>query len=160
MPSDGTVIGACNVVPGARDKGCGRTICGFGIHETIIPFISANHESCVPVARNENFPKYKDYGFQCEELTIPELLKPAVYRSLMVGKWHLGMSVEGSHPIDAGFDKHLGIPSNFSKSRGPDHNTLFRGTKVEQKGLPFQALTSRYTDEVAAFVENPKPLSK
>ena len=107
----------------------------------------------VPVARNENFPKYKDYGFQPEELTIPELLKPAGYRSLMVGKWHLGMGVEGSDPIDAGFDEHLGIPSNFSKSRGPDHNTLFRGKQVEEKGLPFQALTSRYTDEAISFIK-------
>ena len=70
----------------------------------------------MPVARTETpGSKYKDYGFAADEITIPELLKPAGYRSLMVGKWHLGMEVEGSHPIDAGFDEHLGIPSNYAK---------------------------------------------
>ena len=72
----------------------------------------------LPVARNEGHPKYINYGFAPEELTIPELLKPAGYRSLMVGKWHLGMEIEGSHPIDAGFDEHLGIPSNYEPKRG------------------------------------------
>lgn len=81
------------------------------------------------------------------------MLKPAGYRSLMVGKWHLGMKVEGSHPIDAGFDEHLGIPSNYSKARGPDHNTLYRGRKVEAKNVPCEALTKRYTDEVVKFIE-------
>lgn len=110
----------------------------------------------MPVARNENYPKYENYGFSPDEFTIPELLKPAGYHSLMVGKWHLGMTVEGSHPIDAGFDEHLGIPSNFSKARGPNHNTLYRGKEVEAKNLPFQALTTRYTDEVVAFIERQK----
>ena len=72
----------------------------------------------IPVARNEGVPKYKDYGFAADEITIPEMLRPAGYRSLMVGKWHLGMEVEGSHPIDAGFDEHLGIPSNYGRSAG------------------------------------------
>ena len=40
----------------------------------------------MPVARNEHFPKYQKYGFSPDEITIPELLKPAGYRSLMVGK--------------------------------------------------------------------------
>ena len=107
----------------------------------------------IPVARNEGFPKYKHYGFAADEITIPELLKPAGYRSLMVGKWHLGMEVEGSHPIDAGFDEHLGIPSNYSPRRGPNHNTLYRGKTVEAKNVACEALTERYTDEVVAFIE-------
>ena len=92
----------------------------------------------MPVARNRRTPgsKYKNYGFAAEEITIPELLKPAGYRSLMVGKWHLGMEVEGSHPIDAGFDEHLGIPSNYARTRGPNYNTLYRGKQVEQKTFP------------------------
>lgn len=106
----------------------------------------------LPVARNEGIPKYRNYGFSPDELTIPELLKPAGYRSLMVGKWHLGMEVEGSHPLDAGFDEHLGIPSNYSKNRGPDYNTLFRGRRAEQRNVPCQELTKRYTDEVVDFI--------
>jgi len=74
----------------------------------------------------------------------------------MVGKWHLGMEVEGSHPIDAGFDEHLGIPSNYSPVRGPNHNTLYRGKKVEERNVPCEALTQRYTDEVVGFIERQK----
>ncbi|MFG0264874.1 MAG: sulfatase, partial [Rhodopirellula sp. JB055] len=107
----------------------------------------------MPVARNENVAKYKDYGFAPEELTIPELLHPAGYRSLMVGKWHLGMEVEGSHPLDAGFDEYFGIPSNYEPRRGKNHNTLYRGKAVEQKNVPCEVLTKRYTDEVIEFID-------
>lgn len=107
----------------------------------------------IPVARNEEMPKYSHYGLAPDEITIPELLKPAGYRSLMVGKWHLGMEVEGSHPIDAGFDEHLGIPSNYTPSRGPNHNTLYRGKEIEEPNVPCEALTKRYTDEVVEFIE-------
>ena len=108
----------------------------------------------IPVARTEKpGSKYRDYGFLPEEITIPELLKLAGYRSLMVGKWHLGMEVPGSHPIDAGFDEHLGIPSNYAKGRGLNYNTLYRGKEIEQKDVPCQALTKLYTDEVVSFIE-------
>lgn len=110
----------------------------------------------MPVARHESDSKYKDYGFAPDEITIPELLKTADYRSLMVGKWHLGMEVEGSHPIDAGFDEHLGIPSNYGASRGENYNTLYRGKQVEQKNVPCQELTKRYTDEVVDFIDRQK----
>ncbi|MDA8634481.1 sulfatase-like hydrolase/transferase [Verrucomicrobiales bacterium] len=108
----------------------------------------------MPVARNENHPKYTDYGFAPDEITIPELLKEADYRSLIVGKWHLGMEIEGSHPLDAGFDEHLGIASNYEKKRGTGFNHLYRGREVEAENVPFQALTERYTDEAIEFIEN------
>lgn len=110
----------------------------------------------MPVARIEVGPKYANYGLAPEEITIPELLKTAGYRSLMVGKWHLGMEVDGSHPVDAGFDEHLGIPSNYSPHRGPNHNTLYRGKSVEEKNVPCEALTRRYTDEVVGFIHRQK----
>lgn len=107
----------------------------------------------MPVARNENIPKYQRYGLASEELTIPELLRPAGYQSLMVGKWHLGLEIDGSHPLDAGFDEHLGIPSNYEPRRGPNYNTLYRGRKIEQKNVRCQELTQRYTDEVVEFIK-------
>lgn len=111
----------------------------------------------MPVARIETpGSKYKDYGLAPEELTIPELLEPAGYRSLMVGKWHLGMEVNGCDPIDAGFDEHLGIPSNYGKRRGPNYNTLYRGKEIEQKNVRCEELTKLYTDEVVSFIEREK----
>lgn len=100
-----------------------------------------------PVATRPAFPKYKNYGVAPEELTIPELLKPAGYRSLMVGKWHLGMEVEGSHPLDAGFDEYLGIPSNF----GVD-NTLYHNRDTVYEEVACEILTSAYTDKVVDFI--------
>ena len=111
----------------------------------------------MPVARNEKAgSKYSKYGFAADEITIPELLKPVGYRSLMVGKWHLGMELEGSHPIDAGFDEHLGIPSNYETKRGENYDTLYRGKQVEQKNVRCEELTKRYTDEVVDFIERQK----
>ncbi|KQC31827.1 arylsulfatase [Flagellimonas eckloniae] len=100
-----------------------------------------------PVATRPAFPKYKNYGFAPEELTIPELLKSAGYRSLMVGKWHLGMEVKGSHPLDAGFDEYLGIPSNY----GVD-NTLYHNKDTVAKEVSCEILTSAYTDKVVDFI--------
>jgi len=65
----------------------------------------------------------------------------------------LGMEVEGSHPIDAGFDGYLGIPSNYEPRRGPNYNTLYRGKSIEEKNVACEALTKRYTDEVVTFIE-------
>ncbi len=104
-----------------------------------------------PVARAD-YPKYMQYGLSPEEITIPELLKTAGYRSLLVGKWHLGFRVEGSHPLDAGFDEHIGIPSNYAK-KVLGHDTLYRGKAVERKGVKFEELTEIYTDEVVSFIE-------
>ena len=70
----------------------------------------------------------------------------------MVGKGHLGMEVEGSHPIDAGIEEHLCIPSNYESRRGENYNTLYRGKQVEQKNVPCEELTQRYTDEVVNFI--------
>ena len=107
----------------------------------------------IPVARNESHPKYRNYGLSPDEATIPELLATVGYQSLVVGKWHLGMEVKGSHPLDAGFDEHLGIPSNYEQRRGGNFNTLYRGRVVEARNVPFTELTRRYTDEAVRFIE-------
>ena len=106
-----------------------------------------------PVARRRaQGSKYADYGLQPAEITIPELLKPAGYRSLMVGKWHLGFDVEGSHPLDAGFDEHFGIPGNYAPKISPYYSTLFRGKESIEHNVRLETLTERYTDEAVAFI--------
>lgn len=103
-----------------------------------------------PVAR-ANFPKYENYGLAPEELTVAEKLKEAGYRNLFVGKWHLGFHVDGSHPLDAGFDEHLGIPSNYA-AKVLDFDTLYRGKEVERAQVRYEELTRLYTDEVIRFI--------
>ena len=104
-----------------------------------------------PISRLE-YPKYANYRLEPNEITIPELLKTAGYRNLMVGKWHLGIAIEGSHPLDAGFDEYLGIPSNYSNTI-ENADTLYRGKTIEKPKVACQELTQRYTDEVVSFIE-------
>ena len=42
-------------------------------------------------------------------VTIAEVLKPAGYRTLMTGKWHVG-AAPGQRPPDRGFDRFYGVP--------------------------------------------------
>ncbi|MEO1536046.1 MAG: sulfatase-like hydrolase/transferase, partial [Planctomycetota bacterium] len=47
-------------------------------------------------------------GVPRDELTIAEMLRPAGYTSMAVGKWHLG-TFPGLHPRDRGFDEFYGF---------------------------------------------------
>lgn len=54
-------------------------------------------------------------------LTLPGMLKQHGYRTVMVGKWHLGFEIEDRDrakqhrggPVDRGFDRYFGIPSSL-----------------------------------------------
>ncbi|KAM6090435.1 arylsulfatase A isoform 2-T2 [Theristicus caerulescens] len=50
-------------------------------------------------------------GLPLSEVTIAEVLKAEGYATAMVGKWHLGLGINGSFlPIHQGFDHFLGVP--------------------------------------------------
>jgi len=119
-----------------------------------------------PMAQQSLAKKYIDsgYGLHPDERTIAEILKPVGYRSLMVGKWHLGFPFSGSHPLDAGFDEHFGIDGNYSNP-AVDHptyeylkeqSTLYRGQEIIKERTQMEELTKRYTDEVLSFIEKEK----
>lgn len=55
-------------------------------------------------------PPFQDQGVPGTEITLAELLKERGYRTLILGKWHLGDS-EGLQPNDQGFDEFLGFTS-------------------------------------------------
>ena len=48
-------------------------------------------------------------GLRTEEVTIAEVLKPAGYRTSIIGKWHLGDGPDAL-PLKQGFDSYFGIP--------------------------------------------------
>ncbi len=58
-------------------------------------------------------PPMREQGVPGEEITIAELLRGGGYRTLMLGKWHLG-DTEGKRPSDQGFDQFLGFNSGGS----------------------------------------------
>ena len=55
---------------------------------------------------------YNDMGVPASEITLAELLKPAGYHNVHIGKWHLGLS-GGMAPHDQGFDESLLMASGF-----------------------------------------------
>jgi len=67
------------------------------------------------------FPSHK-YGLPTDELTLPQALKDAGYRTMIVGKWHLGHADKKYWPQNRGFDHFygnlVGEVDYFTKDRG------------------------------------------
>lgn len=106
-----------------------------------------------PISRHPT-EKYAKYGIAPEEVIMPELLKSAGYYTKMVGKWHLGFHVEGSHPLDAGFDDYLGLHGNFiTEKKRVDERTIYRNREPVRVDIPFTQVTKLYTDEVVDFIK-------
>ncbi len=77
-----------------------RTIASMGGHGGV-PVVF--HEE-----RVKDMPPLETLGVPAGEVTIAETLKGAGYRTLHIGKWHLG-EAEGLRPQDQGFDDTLGF---------------------------------------------------
>ena len=89
-----------------------------------------------------------------EELTLAEALAPRGYRSVHIGKWHLGF--EGYYPDDQGFDLNLGgcdfgqPPSFFDPYVNPRLPGGIPTLEPRQEG---EYLTDREADEAVAFIQ-------
>jgi len=89
------------------------------------------------------------------ETTIAQMLKPAGYKTMCVGKWHLG-HLEQHLPTNHGFDEYYGIPySNDMTPRVLLHSTPGKVETVEQTAT-LETLTSRYTEQAVRFIERSK----
>ena len=55
-------------------------------------------------------PRFEDRGLPSSEITMAEILKDQGYRTLHIGKWHLGRK-DGMWPEDQGFDESLMMAS-------------------------------------------------
>ncbi len=96
----------------------GRYPTRFGFEFTAVPPIFAEnighggqlgpHRPIFHADRVEGIMPYKDMGVPASEIMIPEVLQQAGYRTLHIGKWHLG-EAKGLRPEDQGFDESLGI---------------------------------------------------
>ena len=89
-------------------------------------------------------------------VTIAEALKPAGYRTLMVGKWHLTPLTVGQHnyPLQRGFDRYYGIingaASYFDPGTLTRDNTPIEVTK-EDAGY---YLTDALGDNAVQYIED------
>lgn len=126
-----------------------QTVCG--------PSRAALMTGCYPMrnARNDNgeapHPK-----LSLSEVTIAEVLKPAGYRTCMIGKWDLaGHNPEKFNPdllpVNQGFDYSFVSPSSNDQ-----RVHLIRNTELVERNADMSKLTQRYTDEAIGFIEKHK----
>jgi arylsulfatase A-like enzyme len=63
----------------------------------------------VPAKQAQVLVPISPYGLHPDEVTIAEALRPHGYRSICIGKWHLG-DQPSFLPTRQGFDEFFGIP--------------------------------------------------
>ena len=86
-------------------------------------------------------------GLNTNEVTIAQMLKPAGYSTMCVGKWHLGLPPQYL-PTTRGFDGYYGIP--YSNDMAP--SILMQGTNIIETPVDLTTLTQRYTQQAVNFI--------
>jgi arylsulfatase A-like enzyme len=83
------------------------------------------------------FPSHT-YGLVTDERTLPQALKEAGYKTLMVGKWHLGHADKKFWPQNRGFDYFygnvVGEVNYFTRERGGLIDWQRNGTFLKEEG--------------------------
>ena len=92
------------------------------------------------------FPQDKG-GMNLDEVTLANVLKNRGYRTICIGKWHLGRPVEYL-PTSRGFDEYFGIP--YSNDMNP--RVLMHNTEVIEQETDLSTLTPRYTEQAIRFI--------
>ena len=99
------------------------------------------------------FPSHT-YGLPTEECTLPQALKEAGYRTLMVGKWHLGHADRKYWPQNRGFDHFygnlVGEVDYFTKERGGLVDWQRNGKFLKEEGY----FTTLIGNEAVKLIES------
>ena len=107
---------------------------------------------------NQGYPAYQGYlNDSC--VTIAEALKPAGYRTLMSGKWHVGED-RPHWPTDRGFDRYFGLISGAANYFDPS-KTKAKGVrrKMALDDQPYTPpkegfyMTDAFTDHAVEFLD-------
>lgn len=88
-------------------------------------------------------------GLPLDEMTIAEMLKRRQYRTMCIGKWHLGHQPQYL-PTRRGFDHYFGIP--YSNDMTPC--VLMRDETIIENPARQETLTQRYTEEAIRFIRS------
>ena len=96
------------------------------------------------------FP-YDTRGLPDSETTIAQMLKPRGYKTMCVGKWHLG-HLPQFLPTNRGFDEYFGIPYSNDMTPRP----LMHNTETIEEPAKLETLTPRYTEQALRFIERSK----
>jgi arylsulfatase len=90
-------------------------------------------------------------GLSVSQPTIAEVLKPAGYATMCVGKWHVGTQPQFM-PRSRGFDHYYGIP--YSSDMSP--SILIQDGTIIESTVQLDTLTQRYTQQSVDFIANNK----
>ena len=99
----------------------------------------------------------RGYGLARSEVTLAEALRERDYRTIAVGKWHLGLG-EGLHPLDQGFDDFYGFLLGgrrylpFPEGKGNIFKRLQRDREPCERE-DFTYLTDELGEAAAAYVD-------
>ena len=91
---------------------------------------------------------YDKRGLPESEETLGELVQRAGYRSLYVGKWHLG-TFPDFHPSNHGFDEFYGVPH----SNDMPEFALYDGADRVEQPVKQDTLTQRFTARAVAMIQ-------
>jgi len=96
------------------------------------------------------FPQDPD-GLNLDETTMADMLKARGYKTMCIGKWHLGRP-EKYLPTSRGFDEYFGIP--YSNDMTP--RVLMHNTEVIEPTADLDTLTGKYTENAVRFISQSK----
>ena len=88
-----------------------------------------------------------DVGLPVSELTLAQMFRAAGYRTMCIGKWHLGHQPQ-FRPTRRGFDEYFGILYSNDMHRVE----LMQDDKVVEYPVVQATLTKRYTDRALEFL--------
>ena len=87
-------------------------------------------------------------GLALSETTLAQMLKGAGYRTMCIGKWHLGHHPQYL-PTARGFDEYFGIPYSNDMTPRP----LLHNTEQLEEPANLETLTPRYTEQAVRFID-------
>ncbi len=92
-------------------------------------------------------------GLNPNEITIAEILKNEEYRTMCIGKWHLGDHPDFM-PTNQGFDSYFGIPYSNDMNRKQVPLPLVRDLTVIRDSVQRDdTITEQYTKEAVKFIK-------
>jgi arylsulfatase A len=97
------------------------------------------------------FGPLSETGMSRDAVTVANILQKVGYRSLAVGKWHLG-DLPQYEPTQRGFDEFFGVPYSVDMDPLP----LLHNSTIVEKEANRDTLTQQYTKKAVEFLSQPK----
>ncbi len=97
------------------------------------------------------FGPLSDTGMSLEATTMANVLQKAGYRTLAVGKWHLG-DLPQYAPTQRGFDEYFGVPYSVDMDPLP----LLHNSTILEPEADRNTLTQQYTKKAVEYLSQPQ----